>query len=70
MFDAFFKRDLAKRLLLGRSISADTEKTILTKLKLGKWTGGEKTGARTSISFSIACTKSVGHPLLASRKEC
>lgn len=42
MFDAFFKRDLAKRLLLGRSISADTEKTILTKLKLGKWTGGQR----------------------------
>jgi cullin-4 len=36
MFDAFFKRDLAKRLLLGRSISADTERTILTKLKLGE----------------------------------
>ncbi|KAG2187482.1 hypothetical protein INT44_005171 [Umbelopsis vinacea] len=34
MFDAFFKRDLAKRLLLGRSISADAERTILTKLKL------------------------------------
>ncbi|KAH8555429.1 Cullin-domain-containing protein [Umbelopsis sp. PMI_123] len=34
MFDAFFKRDLAKRLLLGRSVSTDAEKTILTKLKL------------------------------------
>jgi hypothetical protein len=70
MFDAFFKRDLAKRLLLGRSISADTEKTILTKLKLGKWTGGQRRLGQTRISFSIACTKSVGHPLLASRKEC
>ena len=37
MFDAFFKRDLAKRLLLGRSISADAERTILTKLKLGMY---------------------------------
>lgn len=40
MFDAFFKRDLAKRLLLGRSISADAEKTILTKLKLGMYMKG------------------------------
>ncbi|KAG2176227.1 hypothetical protein INT43_005461 [Umbelopsis isabellina] len=34
MFDAFFKRDLAKRLLLGRSMSIDTERMILAKLKL------------------------------------
>lgn len=36
MFDAFFKRDLAKRLLLGRSMSIDTERMILAKLKLGE----------------------------------
>ena len=33
MFEAFYKKDLAKRLLLGRSASADSEKGMITKLK-------------------------------------
>ena len=33
VFEAFYKKDLAKRLLLGRSASADAEKGMLTKLK-------------------------------------
>lgn len=36
VFEAFYKRDLARRLLLGRSASADAEKTMLTRLKSGK----------------------------------
>ena len=30
VFEAFYKKDLAKRLLLGRSASADAEKGALT----------------------------------------
>ena len=33
MFEAFYKKDLAKRLLLGKSSSTDAEKTMITKLK-------------------------------------
>lgn len=36
VFEAFYKRDLARRLLLGRSSSADAEKSMLTRLKSGK----------------------------------
>jgi len=33
VFEAFYKRDLAKRLLLGKSASIDAEKSMLSKLK-------------------------------------
>lgn len=33
VFEAFYKKDLAKRLLLGKSASADAEKTMIGKLK-------------------------------------
>ena len=36
VFEAFYKRDLARRLLLQRSASADAEKSMLTRLKSGK----------------------------------
>ena len=32
-FEAFYKRDLARRLLMGRSASADAERSMLTKLR-------------------------------------
>ena len=35
VFEAFYKKDLAKRLLLGRSASVDAEKSMLSKLKQG-----------------------------------
>ena len=38
MFEAFYKKDLAKRLLLGKSASFDAEKSMLLKLKQGKIT--------------------------------
>ncbi|KAJ3080356.1 Cullin-4, partial [Rhizoclosmatium hyalinum] len=34
VFEAFYKKDLAKRLLLGKSSSVDSEKSMLTKLKV------------------------------------
>ena len=33
VFEAFYKKDLAKRLLLGKSASSDAEKSIISKLK-------------------------------------
>jgi hypothetical protein len=33
VFEAFYKRDLAKRLLTGRSVSSDVERSFLSKLK-------------------------------------
>ncbi len=38
VFEAFYKRDLARRLLLQRSASADAEKSMLTRLKSGELT--------------------------------
>jgi cullin-4 len=36
VFEAFYKKDLAKRLLVGKSASVDAEKSMLLKLKQGK----------------------------------
>uniref|UniRef100_A0A670Z609 Cullin family profile domain-containing protein n=1 Tax=Pseudonaja textilis TaxID=8673 RepID=A0A670Z609_PSETE len=36
VFEAFYKKDLAKRLLVGKSASVDAEKSMLSKLKHGK----------------------------------
>lgn len=33
MFEAFYKKDLAKRLLLGKSASIDAEKSMISKVK-------------------------------------
>lgn len=35
VFEAFYKKDLAKRLLLGKSSSIDIEKSMISKLKSG-----------------------------------
>lgn len=37
VFEAFYKKDLARRLLMNRSASADAEKSMLTRLKSGKF---------------------------------
>ena len=47
VFEAFYKRDLARRLLLGRSASSDAEKSMLVRLKSGK-------SCSKIFSFSIA----------------
>lgn len=39
MFEAFYKKDLAKRLLLGKSASFDAEKAMISKLKIGTFGG-------------------------------
>ena len=33
VFEAFYKKDLAKRLLLGKSASIDVEKSMISKVK-------------------------------------
>jgi cullin-4 len=35
VFEAFYKKDLARRLLMGRSASADAERSMLSRLKTG-----------------------------------
>lgn len=37
VFEAFYKKDLARRLLMGRSASADAERSMLARLKTGKY---------------------------------
>lgn len=37
VFEAFYTKELAKRLLLGKSASVDAEKTMLSKLRQGQW---------------------------------
>lgn len=39
VFEAFYKKDLAKRLLVGKSASVDAEKSMLSKLKHGEFSG-------------------------------
>ena len=34
VFEAFYKKDLAKRLLLGKSASIDAEKSMISKVKI------------------------------------
>ncbi len=63
VFEAFYKKDLARRLLMGRSASAEAEKSMLTRLKTGK---------RGSLFESVAvliCTKNVvpASPITLSR---
>jgi cullin-4 len=36
VFEAFYKKDLARRLLMGRSASADAERSMLSRLKTGE----------------------------------
>ena len=36
VFEAFYKKDLARRLLMGRSASADAERSMLSRLKIGE----------------------------------
>ena len=36
VFEAFYKKDLAKRLLVGKSASVDAEKSMLLKLRQGR----------------------------------
>jgi cullin-4 len=37
VFEAFYKKDLARRLLMGRSASADAERSMLSRLKTGTY---------------------------------
>ena len=37
VFEAFYKKDLARRLLMGRSASADAERSMLARLKTGTY---------------------------------
>lgn len=39
VFEAFYKKDLARRLLMGRSASADAERSMLSRLKTGRYSG-------------------------------
>lgn len=48
VFEAFYKHDLARRLLLGRSASADAEKMMLTRLKSGECSQTLLAPARTN----------------------
>jgi cullin 4 len=45
VFEAFYKKDLAKRLLLNKSASVDTEKLMIQKIKEGS----------SSVLFTHAC---------------
>ena len=75
MFEAFYKKDLAKRLLLGKSASFDAEKSMLLKLKQG--TGGGEWRAVTFdlfLTFDLVLTfdlfQSVGQTLPANWRGC
>uniref|UniRef100_A0A915HMC9 Cullin-4 n=1 Tax=Romanomermis culicivorax TaxID=13658 RepID=A0A915HMC9_ROMCU len=56
VFEAFYKKDLAKRLLLGKSASVDAEKSMLCKLKQGRW---YRTSADTTVEAADASTMAI-----------
>lgn len=47
VFEAFYKKDLAKRLLVGKSASVDAEKSMLSKLKHGPFNPSAPRHAQT-----------------------
>jgi hypothetical protein len=53
VFEAFYKKDLAKRLLVGKSASVDAEKSMLSKLKQGK--------QRKSVFVGFCCVMGVSN---------
>ena len=58
MFEAFYKKDLAKRLLLGKSASFDAEKSMLLKLKQGM---DILASELCMINFTLICLILVGY---------
>lgn len=63
VFEAFYKKDLARRLLMGRSASSEAEKSMLTRLKTGKCSG------RIESDALLTCTKNVvpGSPIILNK---
>lgn len=49
VFEAFYKRDLAKRLLLGKSSSFDLEKSMIAKLKVTRNTAHNRRDRNTDV---------------------
>ena len=54
MFEAFYKKDLAKRLLLSKSASYDAEKSMLLKLKQGQQITMKRLDPHFSLSLSLS----------------
>ncbi|XP_065681125.1 cullin-4A isoform X1 [Hydra vulgaris] len=57
VFEAFYKKDLAKRLLLGKSASVDAEKSMLSKLK--QECGGAFTGKLEGMFKDMELSKDI-----------
>ena len=55
IFEAFYKKDLAKRLLMSKSASIDSEKSMLGKLKRGKDFYYLVTGRRRNSGYWLLC---------------
>lgn len=51
VFEAFYKNDLARRLLMGRSASDDAEKSMLARLK----TGEPRLGFSRMLNWTLIC---------------
>lgn len=63
VFEAFYKRDLAKRLLLGKSSSFDLEKSMISKLKVTDRSTVNTADAATISSHSLHSSSLGGVPL-------
>ena len=51
VFEAFYKKDLARRLLMGRSASADAERSMLSRLKTGRLLSQSYSRIYTNLSL-------------------
>ncbi len=61
VFEAFYKKDLARRLLMARSASADAERIMLTKLKNGEWYVVQR--KRSTLTMHAECGAAFTHNL-------
>lgn len=69
MFEAFYKKDLAKRLLVGKSASVDAEKSMLSKLKHGEWKVSGPVAVAEGV-FIVPCAARLVHNLDSYSANC
>ncbi|KAL5157494.1 Cullin-4 [Glycine soja] len=59
VFEAFYKKDLAKRLLLGKSASIDAEKSMISKVRLKTECGSQFTNKLEGMFKDIELSKEI-----------
>jgi Cullin family len=69
VFEAFYKNDLARRLLMGRSANDDSEKSMLARLKTGEPQPSPKNRFAAVLTSTTECGSSFTHNLESMFKD-